>query len=259
MLMSDPRALEDVRSIPVRQVPWTQPLSWLRRGWADLCACPAPGLLHGLAAALFGGLLILLARDRYWLLSGAFSGFLLVAPLLATGLYAVSRERERGGRASLGTAIATWRPRDHRLVLFGVLLALAGTGWVVTSAGLILGFVGQPLPTPADFFRVVVIGGHRNLFEWWLVLGGLMAAPIFASTVATIPLLLDRDIGVKAAVLTSVRAVMFNPAPMALWALLILGLTLIGGLLMLAGLVVVVPWLAHASWHAYRDVLPDVR
>lgn len=258
-MMHDSRALQSLDSLPVRQVPLTQPLVWLARGWADLCRCPAPGLLHGLAAALFGGLLILVARDRYWLLSGAFSGFLLVAPLLATGLYAVSRELENGKRACLRTAIRTWRPRDHRLVVFGLLLALAGTGWVVTSAALVIGFVGQPLPTPADFVRVVVIGGHGHLFEVWLALGGLMAAPMFASTVATIPLLLDRDIGVKDAVLTSVRAVMFNPAPMALWALLILALTLFGGLLLLAGLVVVVPWLAHASWHAYRDVLPDVR
>ena len=173
--MQDPRALDAVRTIPVRQVPFTQPLTWLARGWRDLCACPVPGLLHGLAAAL------------------------------------------------------------------------------------IMGFVGQPLPTPADFFRVVVLGKEGHLFEAWLLLGGLMAAPMFASTVATIPLLLDRDLSVKAAVLTSVRAVMFNPAPMALWALLILALTLFGGLMLLAGLVVVVPWLAHASWHAYRDVLPDVR
>ena len=258
-MMQDPRALDAVRTIPVRQVSFTQPLTWLARGWRDLCACPLPGLLHGLAAALFGAVLILVARDRYWLLSGAFSGFLLVAPLLATGLYAVSRELEQGGRACLRTAIRTWRPRDHRLVVFGVLLALAGTGWVVTSAALIIGFVGQPLPTPADFFRVVVLGKEGHLFEAWLLLGGLMAAPMFASTVATIPLLLDRDLSVQAAVLTSVRAVMFNPAPMALWALLILALTLFGGLMLLAGLVVVVPWLAHASWHAYRDVLPDVR
>ena len=254
--MNDTRDLQFVHGQPVRQVPLLQPLHWLARGWSDLCACPVPGLLHGLAAALFGALLLWLARDRYWLLSGAFSGFLLVAPLLATGLYAVSRELEGGRKACLRTAVRTWRPRDHRLVAFGALLALAGTGWVLTSAALILGFVKQPVPTPTEFLRVVVLGGQSHLFELWLMLGAGMAAPMFASTVATIPLLLDRDIGVRAAVLTSVRAVMFNPAPMALWAVLILALTLLGGLMLLLGLVVVVPWLAHASWHAYRDVLP---
>ncbi|MBX3638504.1 MAG: hypothetical protein KF683_24305, partial [Rubrivivax sp.] len=83
-------------------------------------------------------------------------------------------------------------------------------------------------------------------------------APIFASTVAAIPVLLDRRSPVLEAVLTSVRATLANPLPMALWATLILLLTLAGMALALLGLVVVVPWLAHASWHAYRDLVePD--
>ena len=85
-----------LRSHPARQVALTRPLRWLALGWADLLRCPLPGLLHGLAMAGFGALLFALARDRFWLLAGAFSGFLLVAPLLATGLYAVSRELEAG-------------------------------------------------------------------------------------------------------------------------------------------------------------------
>ena len=120
--------LQALRRHPVRQVPLFQPLHWLARGWADLMHCPLPGLLHGLLMAGFGALLVLLARDRFWLLAGAFSGFLLMAPLVATGLYAVSRALEKGERAGLGTALAAWRPRDSRLVVFGLLLALAGTG-----------------------------------------------------------------------------------------------------------------------------------
>ena len=88
----------------MRAIPLLRPLGWLARGWRDLMRCPLPGLLHGLAAALVGGVLIGLAHDRFWLLSGAFTGFLLVAPLLATGLYAVSRALERGERADLACA-----------------------------------------------------------------------------------------------------------------------------------------------------------
>ncbi len=87
--------------------------------------CPAPGLLHGLAMAGFSALLVVLARDRFWLLAGVFSGFLLVAPVVATGPYAVSRALQCGEPANLATALAVWRPRDTRLVLFGLLLALA--------------------------------------------------------------------------------------------------------------------------------------
>src|SRR4249920_3512269 len=78
--------------------------------------------LRGLALALFGALLLLVARDRFWLLAGAFSGFLLMAPVLATGLYAVSRALERGERPTVSTALRCWIPRDHRMLVFGVLL-----------------------------------------------------------------------------------------------------------------------------------------
>lgn len=240
----------------IRLVGPERPLRWLALGWADLRACPTPGLLHGLAAAAFGALLIAVARHHYWLLAGAFSGFLLVAPILATGLYAVSRELEAGRPTGLQTVINSWRPRDHRLLAFGVLLAFSGTGWVVTSGALVVLLGGPTVVTPADFLEQVVLASQSVLFEMWVLLGALMAAPIFASTVATIGLLVDRSISLRDAVLLSVRTVMHNPLPLALWACLILLLTLLGGLMALLGLVVVVPWLSHASWHAYRDLLP---
>jgi len=155
----------------------------------------------------------------------------------------------------LGTALDAWRPRDGRLVKFGLLLALAGTGWVLTSAAMITSFAPLPVRNPADFLRVVVLPQDSMLFEAWLLLGGILAAPMFASSVIALPLLLARRIGVLAAVLTSWRAVMANPVPLALWAALIMGLTLAGMATLLLGLVVVVPWLGHASWHAYVDLI----
>jgi uncharacterized membrane protein len=249
---------DHARGFRIRSVPAGRPWTWLARGWADLMRCPLPGLAHGLAAALFGAALLYIARDRFWLLAGSFSGFLLVAPLVATGLYAVSRRLEQRLPASLHTALAAWWPRDHRLVLFGLLLALAGTGWVLTSASLITGFAAAPVHSPADFLRVVVLDDTGHLFEAWIVLGSVLAAPMFASSVVAIPMLLDRPHGVLTAVATSVGAALLNPLPMALWATLLLTLTLVGMATFMLGLVVVVPWLAHASWHAYRDLVEAV-
>lgn len=249
------KALAESRSFKVRPIPLLRPLGWLAAGWRDLTACPLPGLLHGLATAVFGALLLWVARHQFWLLAGAFTGFLLVAPVVATGLYAVSRELSRGRQPTLATALQVWTPNDGRLIVFGILLAFAGTGWVLTSVSLITTFAGQPVDEPAAFLRHVVLADSGWLFEVWLMLGALLAAPVFASTVVAIPLLLDRQVGVMAAVLTSWRVVMAHPAPMALWAALIMGLTAFGMLTALLGLIVVVPWLAHASWHAYRDVV----
>lgn len=250
----DSPALSESRRFGVRPVDPLQPLRWLARGWRDLWRDPLVGLLHGAAVAGFGALLVLLARERFWLLAGAFSGFLLVAPVIATGLYAVSRARECGERAGLRTALAAWRPRDGRLIAFSALLALAGTGWVLTSASLIWGFAGRPVHTPLDFLALVV-RDDSLLFPAWLALGAVLAAPVFASSVVAMPMLLDRPVGVWTAVLTSWRAVMAHPLPLALWAALIMALVALGMASALLGLVVVVPWLGHASWHAYRDLV----
>ncbi len=251
-------AVAESRMFGTRRVPLGRPLGWLVRGAQDLRRCPGPGLLHGLAASLFGALIIALAHDRFWLLAGAFSGFLIVAPVLATGLYQISRALDRQRAPRLSDALAVWKPTDGRMVVFGLLLGLAGTGWVITSASLITAFSPLPIRNPEDFLRHVVLAPESLLFEAWLALGGVLAAPVFASSVIALPMLLDRQVGILTAVFTSWRVVMDNPGPLALWAALLMGLTLLGMATGLLGLIPIVPWLAHASWHAYRDLVNPV-
>lgn len=248
-------AVDQARGFPIRTISVWHLREWLTLGARDLRRSPVPGLLHGSTAAAFAGLLLWWGHDRFWLLAGAFSGFLLIAPLVATGLYEISRAQEQGEAVGLRTAFRAWRPRDLRLVTFGVLLALSGTGWVMTSASMITVFASAPVREPADFIRHVVLAPEGPLFEAWLVLGGLLAAPVFASSVVAIPMLLDQKVGVLTAVLTSWRAVIENPAPMALWAGVLMVVTLAGMATGLFGLIPIVPWLAHASWHAYRDLV----
>jgi len=253
----------------VRSIALLQPLHWLALGWRDMRRAGWTSLLHGLAVALFGATLAAVAYHRFWLLAGALSGFLVVAPVLATGLYALSRALERGEPANAQVVIRTWlrwQSEHHNkwesdywcLLRFGMLLALAATGWVLTSAALITLLAAAPIETPLDFVRHVVLAPDGRLFALWLALGGVMAAPIFASSVVAMPLLLDRRATLFQAVLTSWKTVLANPLPMALWAALIMGLVLLGfasGMLLLVPLM---PLLGHASWHAYRELVDPV-
>jgi len=261
-----PRPSRGALALPViRSIVLGQPLKWLVRGARDMQRGGWLSLLHGLVPAVFGGLLVLLAHDRFWLLAGAFSGFLVVAPVLATSLYAISRAIERGEPVDARLIVSTWTRWQYSryavsggywsMVRFGLLLALAGTGWVLTSAALITLLAPEPVNTPLDFLRHVVLAPGHPVFELWLTMGGLMAAPIFASSVIAMPLLLDRRVDVLQAVLASWQAVLTNPLALALWAALIMGLTLLGIGTLLLGLVVVLPVLGHASWHAYRDLV----
>jgi len=230
------------------------PLRWLAAGWADLRRNPVPGLFHGLLITAFGAALLWAARDRFWLLAGAFSGFLIVAPILATGLYEVSRHLARGQRIGLPEVWRLWRSGDARLVRFGLLLGLAGTGWVLTSAALITLWSPEPIHKPLDFLRHVVLVREIGLFEVWLLLGALLAAPVFASTVVALPMLVDRAVPVRTAVFRSWRAVSAHPGPATFWAVLIALLAGLGMASLLLGLIVLIPLVGHASWHAYRDL-----
>lgn len=263
--MSKPPSPHPVFLPPVRDIVLDQPLHWLVLAWKDIARAPWLSFGHGLLMALWGGLLTWLAYDQFWLLAGSISGFMVIAPVLATSLYAMSRAMERGESVDFKLLVKTWtqwqltlrlQPDSYwSLIRFGLLLALAATGWVLTSSALITLLSPVPIHSPMDFVLHVVLAKDHPLFELWLALGGLMAAPMFASSVVTIPLLLDRRVSVLQAVLTSWKTVLAHPVPMALWAFLIMGFCLLGIFSLFLGLVFVVPMLGHASWHAYRDLV----
>jgi len=229
-------------------------MRWLALGWADLRKNPLPGLIHGFLLAAFGGILMWSLQNWFWALAGAFSGFLIVAPVLATGLYQVSRGLSAGREVDIFEVMELWTNGDDRLVRFGMLLGLAGTGWVLTSAGLITLWSPVRIGTPADFLQHVVLAPEVGLFEVWMLLGTLLAAPVFASSVVAIPMLVDTSVPVNMALVQSWRCVAEYPLPMVLWALVIALLVGLGMLTALLGLIVLIPLLAHASWHAYCDL-----
>ncbi len=246
---------EQHRPLRVRKVHSLRTFLWLARGWSDFMDAPVVGLLHGVVMGAFGGLMLMLAWDRFWVLAGALSGFLMVAPILSTGLYAVSRALLRGEPAGLSVVWAVWASLDRRLIKFGLLLTALGTGWVMSSAALITLGVKPMITTPADFLHRVVLAPNPGFFEIWLLVGGLMAAPVFASSVVAIPLLVDRQVSVQRAVLTSWRAVMANPICLSLWGAIVMSLALLGLGTLMFGLILVIPVLGHATWHAYRDLV----
>jgi len=110
---------------------------------------------------------------------GAFSGFVIVGPILVTGLYEISRLLARGERAGLGEAVEAWRRGTRPLVQLGMLLAVLGTLWVAASALLFTLFAPAPLRGPAEFLRYAVVEQGDLLFTLWAILGGLGVAIVF--------------------------------------------------------------------------------
>lgn len=245
--------------LPVRVVPSSRPLDWLHAGLQDMARTTSLSLLHG---ALFsvGALIILVAGWRHFgILAGAFTGFLLVAPAGAVGLYELSRQLARGRQPGPSDIWQAWHRGGRGSIQFGLLLAAIGTAWVLFSALVLVGMSGQPGSGLRGFVSAAVLrtadAPERGyLFGMWLMAGGLLAAWVFAVSAVAIPLMLDRPVSLRTAMLTSARAVGANPVAMALWAMTILVLTLVG-IVTLIGLAVLLPLLGHATWHAYQDLV----
>lgn len=233
-----------------------RPLRWLGLAWRDMERCPTPGVLHGLLLAVVAAGWTWLHREDFWWIVAMVASCMMIAPLLAVSLYDISRRLERGEEPSLRHTVSIWLCGDIRLVRFGSLLALTTLGWFFCSALLVEWMVPASVRTPADFVRLVVLRPEGILFEAWMVMSGFMAAPVFASSVVTIPLLLDHPrLTVMQAVSTSWRVVAANPVIMVCWALLLALFTTLGIGSAFLGLLAVVPMLGHASWHAYRDLV----
>ena len=78
---------------------------------------------------------------------------------------------------------------------------------------------------------------------------------VFAISAVALPLLLERDVGVLRAIVTSVAAVMKNWRVLIGWGALIVVFTAAGLVTFYLGLAVTLPLIGHATWHAYRDLV----
>jgi uncharacterized membrane protein len=248
-------AFASVPPLPVRSVAPGRVLDWLALGWRDLWRTPGPSLLHGLLIAAGGWAILALSQALWWVLPGAVSGFVLVGPILATGLYELSRLQARGESPGFGAVVNAWRRESKPLVRVGLLLFALAALWVLASALLFTLFVSQPLRTPTEFLRYVVLQQGDWLFFLWLLLGGLGSAIVFSLTAVSPPLLLGRMVGFRRALLTSVRAVGDNPLTMGLWAAVVMGAVVLSLATAMLGFIIAVPLLGHATWHAYKDLV----
>lgn len=238
----------------VREVSPQAILRWLALGWQDMLRAGAPSLLHGIIVSTVS-LTILAITFLYWeLLPGAVSGFVLIGPFLATGLYALSRRLEQGKSTSFADAIGAWRNGSKCLFTFGLLLLVAASAWVLFSVLMFYFFIATSIETPKDFLRYIITQDDF-LFLLWTLLGGLGSALAFAITVVSMPLLVERDVNTKMAILTSIRAVGRNPITMVWWSMVILVITGISFFTLMLGFIVLYPLLGHASWHVYRDLV----
>lgn len=251
-------ASQDSPSAGIRRISLAHPFRWLAAGWRDMCRTPIASIAYGLLFSLGGNAILAFAWKSPQLFVVAVSGFVLVSPILAAGLYELSRRTERGEDSRFIDSLAVFVRGREGLAFYGLLVVLAWVGWERFSA--IMFSLMLPAPSTAQsalqFVAAAVgAGGRHELLLVWLISGAALSSVVFALSIVSAPLLIDRDSDFISATFTSLRALETNPLPMLLWASLIVLLTLAGFATFLFGFIVFMPILGHASWHAYRDLV----
>ena len=233
----------------------------LARGFADFAAYRTDVIFLCIIYPVVGLVLARLAAgyDMLPLIFPLASGFALVGPVAAVGLYEMSRRREQGVDITWADAFGVVRsPAVGAIIALGLLLLAIFLLWLVAAYAIYEVTLGpQPPASIASFARdVFTTGAGWTLIGVGVSVGFLFALLVLTISVVSFPLLLDRDVGLYTAVMTSVRAVRANPAPMAIWGLIVAGGLVIGSIPLLLGLAIVMPVLGHATWHLYRKVVP---
>lgn len=232
----------------------------LSKGLADFMARPSHLVFLGLLYPVLGLCLAALtfSSNLLPLLFPLASGFALLGPFAAIGLYEISRRRELGQEASWRNAFDVLRsPSIPAIAALAVLLVAIFLCWLGAAQALYAGLFGSTAPESYGAFMRDVLTTPRG---WTLIVAGNLIGLAFAVVILTIsvvsfPLLLDRDVGAVAAIRTSVRAVAANPVAMAQWGLIVAVALALGSVPLFVGLALVVPVLGHATWHLYRRMV----
>jgi uncharacterized membrane protein len=243
----------------VNKITLDHPWQWLAKGWADIKAAPIYSLRYGAMIVLLSGAIIFLTVVGHltFLIPFLTAGFFLMAPLLAIGLYQMSAHLERGEPVSHCQAMEAFKRNQGQLGIATGFLLMTMQLWILASVFLFIMMFRDPFPPFSSFMSTVVFSGqYTGLMLAVVLVGAFFAICAFCISAITVPMLIDRPIDGFTAMRTSIRAVTQNWMPMLLWAALLVAIVGAGLLTFYVGLFIAVPLVGHATWHAYRDLVP---
>lgn len=249
-----------VPSVPeVRRLAVSDLTGALALGWRDFIAAPVYGLFFASVYVAGGWLIVwaLTAKGQLWWTLPASAGFPILGPFIACGLYEVSRRREAGIPLSWsGVLGVVLNQKDRQIPSMAAVIVVFFLFWNFLAHMIFALFLGLSTMTNiTSSFDVFLTPDGILMLIVGSVVGAIFAGVLFALTVVSLPLLLDRDIDFVTAMISSVSVVLNNPLVMLCWGAILGAMLFAGMALWFLGLFVVLPVLGHATWHLYRRAL----
>lgn len=241
--------------VQVRDVQISIILDWLHAGILDAHQSGKSSLFYGIVLAGIGILIHHFFAGNYWLLAGLTTGFFLLGPFLAMGLYDLSRRIEQGESPALIPTLTAWCPNVLNIAIFAILLLVVLLIWTWVSMNIFAYYFNGAAPTFMDVVLNVIKLKQPIFTLIYFAVGGFFAVLVYAISVIAMPLMLDQNANAMTAALTSLRACARNPLTMLFWAFFIVVLIGFGLATNFLGLILTMPVVGHASWHAYRGLI----
>ena len=232
----------------------------LYKGLGDFQASRTDVLVLSVVYPVVGLMLWWLASNYNMLplLVPLLGGFALLGPVAAVGMYEISRQRETGREVNWASAFDVVKsPSFGSIIVLGLALIVVFLFWLGTARYIYTAFLGTVPPRSASAMldQVLFTSAGRAMALVGAAVGSLFAALVLTCSAISFPMLVDRNVGPVTAMVTSVRAIIANPVPMATWGLIVSGGLFLGAIPFLLGLIVVVPIFGHATWHLYRKLV----
>lgn len=274
MPIQAPKLVQNYAIPTITHVKANRALHWLKEGWDDFLSHPLPSMTYGIVIAAVSWMILTLAAPHPYLVSAAVSGFLLIAPLLAAGIYELTREHERGVKASFGKSLRGLRRTMGSIADYGLVLVIMAAIWERLGAITFALSYGGEMHSVQDFVHEIFFSGHYvGVMLTWMICGFGLCWFVFSLTVVGMPMVIDRNIDVITAMGASLKTVFTNLSAMIVWAAIIVlmcgcGLAVVMAcagltgslppgkeLIVSAPLAIAMPLLGHASWCAYKDLV----
>ncbi|MGB5276326.1 MAG: DUF2189 domain-containing protein [Gammaproteobacteria bacterium] len=231
-----------------RILPINAPIKWLMQGVEDMKRAPLVSLSYGFAMTMLS-ILIAYGSWKFGMLGlylGMASGFLLIGPVLAVGLYSFSCQIEQDRRPVFGYCVREGGSHIKDMLIFAFILLIIFLVWARAATAVHIFFPDNADYTPIDLALFLGIG---------TAIGAIFSTVVFTASAFSLPMIMDRKTDAITAVITSVNAVLRNKLTMLIWAIIIVSCVALGFLTFFIGFIVLLPLIGHATWHAYRETI----